>query len=61
VPKENPSGSQFKVSLRGSSVVLLEPDVAKAFPDAAAVNAALRMLIAVAGAAGKKQKKSAKR
>jgi hypothetical protein len=43
--------AQFKGSLRGSSVVLLEPDVAKAFPDAGAVNAALRLLIDVARSA----------
>ena len=32
----------------GTNLVLLEPDVAEAFPDAAAVNQALRMLIEVA-------------
>lgn len=33
---------------QGSNVVLLEPDVAEAFPDSASVNNALRMLIDVA-------------
>jgi len=33
----------------GTNLVLLEPDVAAAFPDAEAVNEALRMLIKVAG------------
>lgn len=32
----------------GTNLVLLEPDVAAAFPDAKAVNEALRMLIKVA-------------
>jgi hypothetical protein len=32
----------------GANVVVLEPDVAKAFPDSAAVNDALRALLAVA-------------
>jgi hypothetical protein len=32
----------------GTNVVLLDPDVAEAFPDAKAVNDALRMLIEVA-------------
>ena len=31
----------------GTNVVVLEPDVAAAFPDAAAVNRALRTLLAV--------------
>ena len=33
---------------KGTIVVVLEPDVAAAFPDAAAVNAALRALIDIA-------------
>jgi hypothetical protein len=33
----------------GSNVVVLDPDVAKAFPDAAAVNDALRELISSGG------------
>ncbi|CAG0968177.1 hypothetical protein MYXO_01145 [Myxococcaceae bacterium] len=32
----------------GTNLVLLEPDVAKAFPDASSVNEALRLLVAVA-------------
>lgn len=34
---------------RGTNLVLLDPDVAKVFPDERAVNAALRLLITVAG------------
>ncbi len=33
---------------RGSNIVVLEPDVAAAFPDAASVNDALRVLIRLA-------------
>ncbi len=33
---------------RGNNLVLLDPDVAKAFPDAKTVNEALRMLMKVA-------------
>ena len=33
----------------GTNLVLLEPDVAAAFPDAKTVNEALRLLIKVAG------------
>ena len=32
----------------GTNVVLLEPDVAKAFPDSSAVNRALRLLLEIA-------------
>lgn len=43
----------------GTNVVVLEPDVAARFPDAAAVNRALRALAAVADTA--KPKRSARR
>ncbi len=33
---------------RGSNIVVLEPDVAAAFPDAASVNEALRALLRIA-------------
>ena len=36
--------------LKGTNLVLLEPDVAAAFPDARAVNEALRLLMKVARA-----------
>jgi hypothetical protein len=34
---------------QGSNVVVLAPDVAEAFPDSESVNAALRLLVEVAG------------
>ena len=39
--KPNPYAGRFKA---GATVVVLDPDVAEAFPDARAVNAALRVL-----------------
>ena len=33
---------------QGTNLILLEPEIAKAFPDAEAVNSALRMLMQVA-------------
>ena len=41
-------GKYFERYRQGSNVVLLEPDVAKAFPSAEAVNRALRLLLALA-------------
>jgi len=43
-------GKYFKRATAGTILVLLEPDVAEAFPDAAAVNQALRALARVARA-----------
>lgn len=37
-------GKYFKAASRGSNVVVLEPDVARLFPDSKAVNEALRLL-----------------
>ena len=41
-------GKYYERYRQGSNVVLLEPDVAEAFPTAEAVNHALRLLIALA-------------
>jgi hypothetical protein len=41
-------GKHYKAVRAGTNLVLLEPDVAKAFPDAASVNEALRLLVNVA-------------
>jgi hypothetical protein len=41
-------GKHYKSAQAGTNLVLLEPDVAKAFPDASSVNEALRMLAKVA-------------
>ncbi len=41
-------GKYYARALTGTNVVLLDPDVAEAFPDARSVNEALRMLVSVA-------------
>ena len=41
-------GKYFKRATAGTTLVLLEPDVAEAFPDAEAVNQALRALMKIA-------------
>lgn len=38
-------GKFYKQAVKGTSVVLLDPDVAKAFPSSEAVNGALRGLL----------------
>lgn len=43
-------GKYFARYQEGTNLVLLDPDVAKAFPDGEAVNNALRLLIQVARA-----------
>lgn len=50
-------GKYFKRATSGSNVVLLDPDVAGAFPTDKAVNSALRALL-VAGAQGKPTRKA---
>jgi len=41
-------GKYYERYQQGNNLVLLDPDVAKAFPDAQTVNEALRMLMKVA-------------
>jgi len=41
-------GTHYEAFQKGTNLVLLEPDVAQAFPDASSVNEALRMLAKVA-------------
>ncbi len=41
-------GKYYKQAAAGTNLVLLEPDVAKAFPDSSSVNRALRLLQEVA-------------
>jgi hypothetical protein len=41
-------GKHYQVYRQGTNLVLLEPDVAAIFKDAATVNAALRMLAKIA-------------
>ena len=46
-------GKHYKSAAAGTNLVLLDPDVAKAFPTPEAVNKALRMLAEVAEEASK--------
>ena len=41
-------GKHYKTYRKGTNLVPLDPDVAKIFPDAAAVNEALRLLVKLA-------------
>ena len=41
-------GKHYEAYRRGTNVVVLEPDVAKAFPDSASVNRVLRLLLHLA-------------
>lgn len=54
-------GKHFKSVKSGTNLVLLEPDVAKAFPDASAVNEALRMLAEVASRQPRRARKPKKK
>ena len=50
-------GKYYEQYRQGTNVVLLDADVAEVFPNAAAVNDALRLLVALADAkAGRRQK-----
>jgi hypothetical protein len=44
----------------GTNLVLLDPDVAKVFPDERSVNEALRLVIELTKVSGSKKRKSAK-
>lgn len=44
------TGKYFQRATAGANLVLLDPDVAKVFPDAESVNRALRLLMEVAAA-----------
>jgi hypothetical protein len=41
-------GKYYARYKKGTNLVLLEPDIAKAFPDSASVNEALRLLVSIA-------------
>jgi len=43
-------GKYYKRAIAGTNIVLIEPDLARAFPDADSVNRALRILLDAAGA-----------
>lgn len=52
-------GKYYKRAMAGTNLVLLEPDVARVFPDSDAVNRALRLLCDVAMKTSRRTKLSA--
>jgi len=54
---EGVRGKHYRAYHQGTNLVLLEPDVAAIFKDAATVNAALRMLAKIAQEYASKQDK----
>ena len=46
-------GKYYQQAIAGTNLVLIEPDLAEVFPDTAAVNRALRLLVQTAEAAAK--------
>lgn len=52
-------GKYYKRAIAGTNLVLLEPDVARAFPDSNSVNRALRLLQEVATKSSVRPAKSA--
>jgi hypothetical protein len=54
-------GKYHKQAAAGTNLVLLEPDVAQAFPDSSSVNRALRLLQEVATKSSGRSRKVARR
>lgn len=52
-------GKYYQQATAGTNLVLLEPDVARAFPDSSSVNRALRLLHEVATSSSSRSRKSA--
>ncbi len=52
-------GKYYKQAAAGTNLVLLEPEVARAFPDSSSVNRALRLLQEVATKSSRGPRKSA--
>ena len=52
-------GKYYQRALTGTNLVLLEPDVARAFPDSNSVNRALRLLRDVASKSARRTRKGA--
>ncbi|GEM_PF-226300 len=48
-------GKYYKRAMAGTNLVLIEPDLAKAFPDADSVNRALRLLVDAASSATRRR------
>ena len=52
-------GKYYERAVAGTNLVLLEPDVARAFPDSSSVNRALRLLQDVAAKSARRTRKAA--
>jgi hypothetical protein len=52
-------GKYYERAVAGTNVVVLEPDVARAFPDSGSVNRALRLLQEVATKSARRPRKPA--
>jgi hypothetical protein len=52
-------GKYYERAVAGTNLVLLEPDVARAFPDSSSVNRALRLLQDVAAKSAGRTRKTA--
>jgi hypothetical protein len=50
-------GKYYRQAMAGTNLVLIEPDLAAAFPDGASVNRALRLLVSTANAATQKARR----
>ena len=50
-------GKYYQRAMAGTNLVLVDPDLAKVFPDAASVNRALRVLRDAAGMAAKQSRR----
>jgi hypothetical protein len=59
--KNGVRGKYYQQALAGTNVVLIEPDLAEVFPDTAAVNRALRLLVQTAAAAAKPARRAGPR
>ena len=51
--KNGERGRYYERAIQGTNLVLLDPDIASAFPTSEAVNEALRLLVNVAATAAK--------
>ncbi len=54
-------GKYYRQAKAGTNLVLIDPDLAKAFPDQESVNRALRLLVATASDATRGSRKARKR
>ena len=57
--KDGVRGKYYRRAMAGTNLVLLEPDVARAFPDSDSVNRALRLLHDVATKSSARTRKAA--